>query len=49
LCGSTTCMAFAARVFRREVPIGLCEPVGASPESFGSLLEQLNENGYPVP
>jgi ArsR family metal-binding transcriptional regulator len=49
VCESATCMAFAARVFRREVSIGMCEPVGASPESYESLLEQLNENGYPVP
>jgi len=49
LCESATCMAFAARVFRREVPIGLCEPVGANPKSYVSLLEQLKENGYPVP
>jgi ArsR family metal-binding transcriptional regulator len=49
LCESATCMAFAARVFRREVPIAVCEPVGRNPESYRSLLERLDENGYPVP
>ncbi len=49
LCESATCMAFAARVFRREVSIGACEPLGASLESHEDLIRQLKENGYPVP
>lgn len=49
LCEATTCLAFAAKVFRREESIGGCEPVRNSPEDYRGLIQQLSENGYPVP
>lgn len=45
LCGSTTCMAFAAGVFRREAQIGACRPLQDEPKAFEALLERLREEG----
>lgn len=49
LCEPATCLAFAAKVFRREESIGGCEPVRSSPEQYEGLIARLSENGYPVP
>jgi ArsR family metal-binding transcriptional regulator len=50
-CQCPTCMAFAAKVFRREAPISECLPlledIGA--ESFQQLIQQLQAGGYAVP
>jgi ArsR family metal-binding transcriptional regulator len=50
-CSEPTCMAFAARVFRREVPIDACEPLftAAEEDKRLKLLTQLRANGYEVP
>ncbi len=50
-CQCLTCMAFAARVFRREAPIGECTPLleATGTESFQKLIQRLRVNGYAVP
>jgi ArsR family metal-binding transcriptional regulator len=48
-CGSATCMAFAAGVFRRESIIWACLPLHDGSEGLEGLLDQLRDNGYPVP
>ncbi len=45
-CGSETCMAFAARVFRREASIGRCTPLMRERERHEPLFHQLQSNGY---
>jgi len=49
LCRYPTCMAFAACVFRREASIAECGPLSADLDGCRELLDQLRENGYPVP
>lgn len=49
MCEAATCLAFAAKVFRREICIDACEPLRGSPEQCRGLMEQLSENGYPMP
>lgn len=49
LCTHPTCMAFAAMVFRREVPISVCEPFMVEIEKHGELLNELRTNGYEIP
>jgi ArsR family metal-binding transcriptional regulator len=50
-CAEPTCMAFAARVFRREAPLSACEPAagGGAPAKRLKLVPQLRDNGYEVP
>jgi ArsR family metal-binding transcriptional regulator len=50
LCQSPTCMAFAARVFRRETSIHGCAPLveQAASERVRTLLQLLEANGYEV-
>lgn len=45
-CGSATCMAFAARVFRREDSINKCSPLLVDRENYLKLLNELQSNGY---
>ena len=49
LCGVPTCMAFAAKVFRREEAIGSCEPLVREQDRCRDLFLQLQANGYPIP
>jgi len=49
LCGCTTCMAFAAGVFRREIVIASCPPLALEPEKYRDLFNQLRANGYDAP
>jgi ArsR family metal-binding transcriptional regulator len=50
VCESPTCMAFAARVFRRETAIHGCAPLmeQAASERVRTLLQLLEVNGYEV-
>jgi ArsR family metal-binding transcriptional regulator len=50
-CAEPTCMAFAARVLRREVPLSACGPATPASENQKLLkpLPQLRANGYEVP
>ena len=48
-CSSPTCMAFAAQVFRREVPVSACPPFMDALEKHGDLLRELRAHGYKVP
>jgi ArsR family metal-binding transcriptional regulator len=50
-CSEPTCMAFAARVFRREIPIGACDPLFTAIEEDKrlKLMARLRANGYEVP
>ena len=49
LCGSPTCMAFAAGMLRREGRIADCEPLMREVEKYGEFLRQLQSNGYEIP
>ncbi|MHC1742339.1 MAG: (Fe-S)-binding protein [Syntrophobacteraceae bacterium] len=49
LCRLPTCFAFAAAVFRRESPVGSCQPVEQAPSEFEALIALLQTNGYPTP
>jgi ArsR family metal-binding transcriptional regulator len=50
-CSEPTCMAFAARVFRREAPISACDPLftAIEEEKRLKLFTQLRANGYEAP
>lgn len=48
-CESATCLAFAARVFRREERIEACLPLLQEPEQYEELLKRLHDNGFTVP
>lgn len=48
-CESPTCIAFAARVFRREARLSLCPPFLEQREAHRTLLEKMASLGYPVP
>jgi ArsR family metal-binding transcriptional regulator len=50
-CQCPTCMAFAAKVFRREASIGECVPLleETATVSFQKLIQRLRVNGYAVP
>lgn len=45
-CGSDTCMAFAARVFRREGSITMCTPLLQDKANYLKLLTELQSSGY---
>lgn len=47
-CGSATCTAFAARVFRREESVLKCPPVAQNKTNHEKLLDQLQDNGYQI-
>lgn len=47
-CQSPTCIAFAARVFRREAPVSLCPSFLEQREKHTALLEKMASYGYPV-
>jgi ArsR family metal-binding transcriptional regulator len=49
LCGSPTCMAFAASVFRRETPLSGCPPFIDALDEHRDLLRELQAQGYKVP
>lgn len=49
LCGCSTCMAFAAKVFRREDVIASCPPMVFEVETYDDFFRQLRENGYETP
>lgn len=46
LCRSLTCMAFAAKVFRRESSIVECEPLKQNRSDYESLLQHLEIYGF---
>jgi ArsR family metal-binding transcriptional regulator len=46
VCESASCLAFAAKVFRREGCIDACKPLQENPEQCRELMKQLGENGY---
>lgn len=46
LCQSPTCMAFAAKVFRREQSIAACEALAQDHDRYQKLFQQLQFNGY---
>jgi len=50
-CQNPTCMAFAAKVFRREAPIDECALIleDAASARVRKLFQQLQVNGYAVP
>jgi len=48
-CQSPTCIAFAARVFRREAPLSGCPSFLEQREAYTALLEKMASCGYPVP
>jgi len=45
-CGTATCMAFAARVFRREEIITRCAPLPRDNDRYLKLAHKLQANGY---
>ncbi|MCK8602589.1 (Fe-S)-binding protein [Desulfoferrobacter suflitae] len=45
-CGSVSCMAFAAAVFRREASITACAPLVQEQENYRDLFRELQRNGY---
>jgi ArsR family metal-binding transcriptional regulator len=49
VCESASCLAFAAKVFRREECIDACKPLQENPELCQELMKQLGENGYLLP
>jgi ArsR family metal-binding transcriptional regulator len=49
LCGSPTCMAFAAKVFRREDVIGSCGPIVNEKDGHEELFHKLLTSGYESP
>ncbi len=48
LCLSPTCMAFAAKVFRREDSIASCKPILNESKERGEIFHQLQMNGYEI-
>ena len=48
-CGDATCMAFASRVFRREIPLSACPELSLASGAVQDLLALLRENGYALP
>jgi ArsR family metal-binding transcriptional regulator len=50
-CQCPTCMAFAAKVFRREALVTDCAPLveDTGTDGFQKLIQQLRNNGYSVP
>ena len=48
-CNAPTCLAFAARVFRREAPISACPPFRENLGEHADFLSRLRANGYEVP
>lgn len=46
LCRVPTCMAFAAKVFRREEQLTACQPLVQDPKNYQALLDQLQWEGY---
>lgn len=48
-CESPTCIAFAARVFRREAPLSLCPSFWEQREKYAALLDKMASCGYLVP
>jgi ArsR family metal-binding transcriptional regulator len=51
VCQLPTCMAFAARVHRREAAIADCTPIIAEigEAKYAPFLEQMRRNGYETP
>jgi CO dehydrogenase/acetyl-CoA synthase gamma subunit (corrinoid Fe-S protein) len=51
ICQLPTCMAFAARVHRRECSIADCTPFLAEigEAKYAQFLEQMLRNGYETP
>ncbi|SMC18724.1 Metal-binding trascriptional regulator, contains putative Fe-S cluster and ArsR family DNA binding domain [Desulfacinum hydrothermale DSM 13146] len=47
-CGDLTCMAFAARVFRRQVPFGACPEVPREAPETLAFMEELAAQGFPA-
>ncbi len=47
-CGSPTCMAFAGRVFRREVTVTTCPHFSPADPANHALLRELELQGYPT-
>ncbi|MDY0039032.1 MAG: (Fe-S)-binding protein [Desulforhabdus sp.] len=45
-CGSASCMAFAARVFRRDAAITRCAPLLRDHSSYLKIADRLQANGY---
>jgi ArsR family metal-binding transcriptional regulator len=48
LCGSPTCMAFAAGIHRRENIPASCSPLRAETEKYSALLQKLQTHGYKI-
>ncbi|MDY6908346.1 MAG: (Fe-S)-binding protein [Thermodesulfobacteriota bacterium] len=48
-CGYSTCMAFAAGVFRRETTIERCPPLAENPRRYAALFHKLALNGHRIP
>ncbi len=47
-CGLSTCMAFAAKVFRRESPLGACPHIPSRAPETARFFQKLSEQGFPV-
>ncbi|SHE56067.1 Metal-binding trascriptional regulator, contains putative Fe-S cluster and ArsR family DNA binding domain [Desulfacinum infernum DSM 9756] len=47
-CGDATCMAFAARVFRREVPFTSCPEIRPEDPEISRFVNQLAAQGFPA-